>query len=106
MKGRTFPSDALLPVTIIAVVVMMVVPLPWQVLDLLLALNLALAVTILLVTMYAGQSLEFSVFPAVLLVATLFRLSLNVSSTRLILLDGFAGGVISTFGSSWWAGTR
>lgn len=98
MKGRAFPSDALLPVAIIAVVVMMVVPLPWQLLDVLLAVNLALAVTILLVTMYAGQSLEFSVFPAVLLVATLFRLSLNVSSTRLILLDGFAGGVISAFG--------
>ncbi|MEW6523392.1 MAG: flagellar biosynthesis protein FlhA [Bacillota bacterium] len=96
--ARPWHPEFLVPLAIITVVVMMVVPLPWLLLDLLLALNLALAVTILLVTMYAGQPLEFSIFPALLLVATLFRLALNVSSTRLILLNGFAGRVIAAFG--------
>ncbi|MCL4424591.1 MAG: flagellar biosynthesis protein FlhA [Firmicutes bacterium] len=77
---------------------MMVVPLPTWLLDVLLTVNLSLALVILLVTMYTREPLEFSIFPSLLLITTLFRLSLNVSSTRLILLHGNAGEVIQRFG--------
>src|SRR5437899_1393616 len=77
---------------------MMVVPLPTIVLDMLLAVNITGAVTILLVSMYVQKPLDFSVFPSLLLIATMFRLALNVSATRLVLLHGFAGKVIESFG--------
>ena len=77
---------------------MVVVPLPTMVLDLLLVLNLALAVMILVAALFAREPLDFSVFPSILLMVTLFRLALNVSSTRLILLHGDAGWVIDSFG--------
>src|SRR5437763_465700 len=77
---------------------MMVVPLPTVVLDMLLAINITGAVTILLVSMYVQKPLDFSVFPSLLLIATMFRLALNVSATRLVLLHGFAGKVIESFG--------
>ncbi|HSF27041.1 MAG TPA: FHIPEP family type III secretion protein, partial [Actinomycetes bacterium] len=77
---------------------MMVVPLPTFVLDLLLAANITGSLLILLVCMNVKRALDFSVFPALLLVATLFRLALNVSATRLVLLDGYAGKVIDAFG--------
>ena len=86
------------PAAIITSVVMMVVPLPAAVLDFLLVMNLAGAVLILLVSMSVKRALDFSVFPSVLLIATMFRLSLNVSATRLVLLHGFAGKVIESFG--------
>jgi flagellar biosynthesis protein FlhA len=79
-------------------VVMMVIPLPPVLLDLLLAFNLTLALVVLLVTMFTSEPLQFSIFPSLLLVTTLFRLALNVSSTRLILLHGYAGEIIRTFG--------
>jgi flagellar biosynthesis protein FlhA len=85
-------------VGIIGLVAMMVIPLPPVLLDLLLTLNIAMALCILLVSMYVQKPLDFSVFPSLLLVATLFRLALNVSSTRLILLHGAAGKVIEAFG--------
>src|SRR6476646_10647888 len=77
---------------------MMVVPLPTMLLDLLLAVNITGAVLILLVSLYVQKPLDFAVFPSLLLVATLFRLALNVSAARLVLLDGFAGKVIDAFG--------
>ena len=86
------------PLVLVSVVVMMVVPLPKMVLDLLLATNISLAIVILLTAMMVRSALDFSVFPALLLVTTLVRLSLNVSSTRLILLHGDAGKVIEAFG--------
>jgi flagellar biosynthesis protein FlhA len=86
------------PAAIVCVVVMMVVPLPAVLLDMLLVLNLAGAVLILLSSMYVQRALDFSIFPSLLLIATMFRLALNVSSTRLVLLDGFAGKVIESFG--------
>src|SRR3954467_12545337 len=86
------------PLLVVGIVVVMVVPLPTAVLDLLLAANIAMAVVILLTAMLVKDALDFSVFPALLLVTTLFRLSLNVSSTRLVLLHGFAGKVIEAFG--------
>ena len=87
-----------IPAAIVCIVVMMVVPLPAALLDLLLVLNLAGAILILLTSMYVKRALDFSIFPSLLLVATMFRLALNVSSTRLVLLDGYAGKVIESFG--------
>ncbi|KZE53105.1 flagellar biosynthesis protein FlhA [Brevibacillus parabrevis] len=84
---------------VISIVVMMVIPLPSGLLDLLLILNISLALTILLVSMYTKETLEFSIFPTVLLITTLFRLALNVSTTRNILSHGEGGQVIETFGS-------
>src|SRR5947209_1954934 len=76
----------------------LLIPLPGSVLDMLLALNLALTVLLLLITIAAKQPLDFSVFPAVLLLLTLFRLTLNVSTTRSILLKGEAGAIVRAFG--------
>ena len=87
------------PLFMVFVVMMMVVPVSPIVLDLLLAANFAFAILVLVGTLLLRDSLEFSVFPSLLLVATLSRLALNVSSTRLILTDGYAGKVIDTFGS-------
>jgi flagellar biosynthesis protein FlhA len=96
------PGDRLartgIPLLVVGIVVVMVVPLPAGLLDLLIAANLSLAVVVLVTAMLVEDALEFSVFPALLLVTTLLRLSLNVSTTRLILLDGFAGRVIEAFG--------
>ncbi|KYO64569.1 flagellar biosynthesis protein FlhA [Thermovenabulum gondwanense] len=83
----------------VLVVVMMVIPLPSALLDILLSLNITLSLVILLVSMNTEKPLNFSVFPTLLLLATLFRLSLNISSTRLILLYGYAGRVIEAFGN-------
>ncbi|GGO77924.1 flagellar biosynthesis protein FlhA [Nocardioides deserti] len=86
------------PLGIVLIVVMLVIPLPAVVLDLLIALNITGALLILLTAMFVSRPLDFAAFPAVLLVMTLFRLALNVSATRLVLLHGDAGKVIETFG--------
>lgn len=91
-------ADVLMAVGVIGLVAMMVIPLPPVLLDVLLTLNIGSALCILLISMYVQKPLDFSVFPSLLLVATLFRLALNVSSTRLILLHGSAGKVIEAFG--------
>src|SRR5690606_33108705 len=78
---------------------MMVLPMPPLLLDLLLALNISLALLVLLLTMNIQGALQFSIFPSLLLITTLFRLALNVSSTRLILLQGYAGEIIRAFGN-------
>ena len=87
------------PILIVGTVLMMVVPLPPALLDLLLALNITLAILAMLSVLLLEDTLELSAFPSILLVATVFRLALNVSSTRLILLDGYAGKVIQAFGA-------
>src|SRR5262245_351754 len=97
-------GEAIVPLALVAVVVIMVIPLPAFLIDLLLALSISLALIILMVSMYTRKPLEFSTFPSVLLVVTLFRLALNVASTRLILLHGSegqsaAGHVIQAFGN-------
>lgn len=92
-------SDVMTAVAIITIVVMMIIPLPTFLLDLFLAFNITFALIIVMVAIYNVEPLEFSVFPSLLLVTTLFRLSLNVSSTRLILLEGYAGEVITAFGN-------
>ena len=91
-------NDIVLAIGLVVIVCMMIIPLPAAILDILLTINISLAVVILLVCLYTQEPLDYSSFPTVLLIATLFRLGLNVSSTRLILLDGQAGNVISSFG--------
>ena len=91
-------NDIVLAIGLVVIVCMMVIPLPAALLDLLLTVNISLAVIILLVCLYTQEPLDYSSFPTVLLIATLFRLGLNVSSTRLILLSGEAGNVIRSFG--------
>ncbi len=92
-------SDVLLATAVVAIVAMMIIPLPSLLLDILIALNIGLAVTVLLVSLYIQEPLDFSVFPSLLLILTLFRLSLNISATRLILLQAHAGKVITAFGN-------
>jgi flagellar biosynthesis protein FlhA len=91
------------PILVIMILAMMVLPLPPFVLDMLFTFNIALAMIVLLISLYTLKPLEFSVFPTVLLLTTLLRLSLNVASTRVVLLDGHtgpdaAGKVIEAFG--------
>ncbi len=78
---------------------MIIIPLPSAILDVLLAFNITLSVVIILITMFTTEVLQFSSFPTLLLITTLFRLGLNISSTRLILRDAYAGKIIETFGS-------
>jgi flagellar biosynthesis protein FlhA len=91
-------GQAIFPAAVIFVVAMMVIPLPTPVLDILLTINIAAGVLMLLVAMNVSRPLDLAAFPSLLLVATLFRLGLNVSSTRLILSEGDAGEVIASFG--------
>jgi len=91
-------TDVLLAVGIILIIGMLIIPLPAPLLDLLLTVNIAASVTILLVAIYTDDPMNFSVFPSLLLVATLYRLALNVSTSRLILLHGDAGNVVHSFG--------
>jgi len=87
-------------VFVILIIAFIIIPLPPFFLDMMFILNITLSILILLMTMYVKNSLQFSVFPSMLLITTLFRLSLNISSTRLILKEsGHAGQVISTFGT-------
>ena len=91
-------ADATLAAVVVLLVGMMIVPLPTWLLDVLLTSNISIAVLMLLVAIYVRNGLSFTAFPTVLLVTTLYRLALNVSSTRLILLQADAGDVISSFG--------
>ena len=92
-------SDVMIAVGIVTIVVMMIIPLPTILLDLLLCMNITLALVVVMSAIYNVEALDLSVFPSLLLITTLFRLALNVSSTRLILLEGYAGEVISSFGN-------
>ncbi len=91
-------NDIVLAIGLVTIVLMMIIPIPAQLLDLLLTLNISLSVLILLVCLYTKEPLDYSSFPTILLIATLFRLGLNVTSTRLILLEANAGSVIESFG--------
>lgn len=91
-------SETLLSVTFLLTLVVLLIPLPTFLLDMLLALNLAASILLLMVTINARKPLDVSVFPSLLLLLTIFRLSLNVATTRLILLDGDAGKIVATFG--------
>lgn len=92
-------SDIGLAALVIGIIGMMIIPLPTFLLDMLLTLNITLSVMLLMVSLYIPNALHISAFPSILLITTLFRLALNVSSTRLILLDADAGEVIESFGN-------
>ncbi|RAX47886.1 EscV/YscV/HrcV family type III secretion system export apparatus protein [Arthrobacter sp. AQ5-05] len=87
------------PLGVVGIIMLLVVPVPASLLDVLIAVSILLALVILLTTMFAKRPLDFSVFPSLLLVATLLRLGLNVASTRLVLGDAYAGEVIAAFGN-------
>ena len=91
-------SDMFLAAAVVGIVAMMIIPLPPMLLDVLIVLNITFSLTILLVALNVREPLEFSSFPPLLLIATLFRLGLNVSAARLVLLDAHAGEVINAFG--------
>ena len=87
-------------ILIVAVVFLLIIPLPTMLLDFMFIVNLMVSFVILLTTLYIRESLEFSIYPSILLITTLLRLGLNVSSTRAILSNnGYAGKVIETFGT-------
>jgi flagellar biosynthesis protein FlhA len=92
-------SDIVLACGVIAIVTVLVIPLPARLLDFALAFNITFSLVVLLTTLYVTRPLDLSVFPGMLLIITLLRLSLNVASTRLILGQGYAGEVINSFGN-------
>ncbi|MGO4543892.1 flagellar biosynthesis protein FlhA [Paenibacillus sp. 2TAB23] len=98
MKARDF----VVLFGVIGIVLMMIIPIPVLLLDILIILNISIALMILLIAMNTKEALDFSIFPAILLITTLFRLALNVSTTRNILSHAEAGEVVATFGS--WVG--
>ncbi len=99
-KQRRVPSaDIVLVVGVISIIGIMIVPLPTWILDILLTFNIAFSLVILANSLFVSAPLQISVFPSLMLIVTLFRLSLNVASTRLILGQAYAGDVISAFGS-------
>ncbi len=103
MAPASRKSEALVPIAIIGIVLMMVLPLPAWLLDMMIALSMAISIGVFLTALFIENALEFSAFPAFVLVGTLLRLSLNVATTRLILLhggegQGSAGGVVEAFG--------
>ncbi|MFD0709004.1 type III secretion system export apparatus subunit SctV [Photorhabdus akhurstii] len=92
-------KDIMLAILLLAVVFMMVLPLPPILLDILIAINMTISVVLMMMAVYINSPLQFSAFPAVLLVTTLFRLALSVSTTRMILLQADAGKIVYTFGN-------
>ena len=104
LNGLMKHSDMVIPLGLLGTLLVMILPVPAPVMDVLLVTSLTMAIAILLVSVYAGRPLDFSVFPTVLLLSTLFRLSLSVASTRLVLVHGHegtaaAGHIIETFGN-------
>jgi len=96
--GDASRSNIILAVGLVIVLATLIIPLPTLMLDTLLACSISLSISVLIITLSSKEALELSTFPSLLLFVTLFRLSLNVASTRLILLNGFAGQIIQTFG--------
>lgn len=99
-KSKVNTFSVLVPIALIGVVLMFFVPLPTFLLDTLQALNITIAITIFLLSMYTKEALDFSIFPSLLLVTTLFRLALNMSAAKMILMEGpaFNGHLIKSFG--------
>ncbi len=91
-------TDIALVAGIVAIIALMIVPLPNWAIDILVAVNISGGILLLLLAIYISSPLEFSVFPSVLLISTLFRLALSIATTRMILLHGEAGHIIQTFG--------
>ncbi|WP_430626487.1 FHIPEP family type III secretion protein [Sulfobacillus thermotolerans] len=96
--SRAILKEAFVPVAAVIAILMLVIPIPPWLLDFFLLINIGLSIAVLVSTMFINQVLELSVFPSLLLLTTLFRLALEVTATRLILLEGNPGSVIQTFG--------
>jgi len=98
LRGTFFQKDVLISSGIIMILMIMILPIPSIAMDFFLAVNISLSLIVLLVAFYALKPLQFAVFPGMLLILTLFRLALNVGTTRLILSQGYAGAIIESFG--------
>ena len=92
-------NDLTMAAFLVAIIGLMIIPMPTPVVDTLLGMNMGISFIVLMMSMYVGTALDFSVFPTILLFTTLFRLSLNITTTRLILLQADAGQIIDTFGN-------
>lgn len=92
-------KDIMLAVLLLGVIFMMILPLPTALVDVLIGINITIAVVLLMLAIYIKSPLEFSAFPVVLLITTIFRLSLSITTTRLILLQADAGQIVYTFGN-------
>jgi len=99
LQGLAKQRDLVIVLGVVGLLIVMVIPIPPFLMDILLSLSLCLALVVLLVSMYTKEALNFSVFPSLLLTITLFRLALNIATTRLILSDGYAGEVVRVFGT-------
>src|SRR5688500_16849461 len=96
LQGR---QDVVLAIVLLMAIFMMILPLPTLLVDLLIAINLAMSILLLMMSVYLREPMEFSVFPSVLLITTLYRLALTSSTSRLILLQHDAGDIVQTFGN-------
>ena len=96
--ARALTTNNALAILLIAILAVMLIPLPPAILDVLLTINISVSLMIVMTVLHAGRPIEFSTFPSILLFTALLRLSLNVASTRLILLEGNAGHIIKAFG--------
>ena len=91
-------SDMMIGIYVLAAIVFLIIPIPTGLLDVLMALNIAVSLIIMFNALFSKEALDMSTFPSILLFTTVFRISLNVSSTRNILTKGYAGGVVAAFG--------
>ena len=98
-NARLQKTDAIIAIYILIAFIMLIVPLPSFLLDVFMAFNMAVSFTILFVCMFTREVLEISFFPTILLFTTIFRIAMNVSSTRYILTTGTSGNVVKTFGA-------
>ncbi len=98
LTNLTRRSDIALALLLVAIIAMMILPMPTLVMDMLIALNMSIAILLMMLGIYISHPLAISSFPSILLLTTLFRLSLGIATTRLILLEGDAGHIVQTFG--------
>ena len=98
LHGLQAHQNVVLAAMLLLAVFMMIVPLPTVLVDVLIAINIALSITLLMMSVYIREAMEFSAFPSVLLITTLYRLALTISTSRLILLQHDAGEIVATFG--------
>src|SRR5690606_35634470 len=99
LNAITRRNDLMLAGLLMAVIFMMILPMPTIVVDALIATNMMISIVLLMVAIYLPSPLRFSAFPSVLLITTLFRLALSITTTRLILLQADAGAIVETFGN-------
>ena len=99
MQGIGKRKDVMLAILLVSIIVLIIMPVPTLLVDVLIASNMGISAILLMTAIYLKSPLEFSTFPSVLLVTTLFRLALSITTTRLILLQADAGQIVYTFGN-------